>query len=172
MWIRINKREGNRHLENSLTQFKLFLKKDFIAWIDITENLCVRFRQHLLDHFTGETPANNFSEFKRVLKTASKEGYYRNSPAEDVKSKRNPSVQIKENLEAEEYIKLLRTPCLNSEVQEAFIFCCYSALRHVDVNLLQWSQIDDDHLNTRITQKKNGSTINYYTSSHCKSNTG
>jgi hypothetical protein len=32
-----NSRKGNRHLINSFTQFKLFIKSDFIAPIDITE---------------------------------------------------------------------------------------------------------------------------------------
>jgi hypothetical protein len=53
-----NKRRGNRHLQNSQTQFKLFLGKDFIGPIDITEELCKRFRKYLLGKFTGATPAN------------------------------------------------------------------------------------------------------------------
>jgi hypothetical protein len=36
-YVKLNTRKGNRHLVNSLAQFKLFIKKDFIAPIDITE---------------------------------------------------------------------------------------------------------------------------------------
>ncbi|HEX9509465.1 MAG TPA: phage integrase SAM-like domain-containing protein [Puia sp.] len=43
-YVAKNKRKGNRHRSNSLTQFRLFLKSDFISAIDITENLCKRFR--------------------------------------------------------------------------------------------------------------------------------
>src|SRR5450631_3508304 len=47
-FIQFNRRVGNRHLANSLTQFKLFLRKDFISPVDVTENLCHRFRKFLL----------------------------------------------------------------------------------------------------------------------------
>jgi hypothetical protein len=50
--------EGNRHPEGSFTHFKNFLKKDFLSPIDVTENLCQRFRKYLLDKFNGDTPAN------------------------------------------------------------------------------------------------------------------
>ncbi|PUZ21575.1 Phage integrase SAM-like domain-containing protein [Chitinophaga costaii] len=57
-YVKLNTRKGNRHLTNSLSQFKLFQKGDFIAPIDITDkNFCKRFRQFLLDKFTGEHPA-------------------------------------------------------------------------------------------------------------------
>ncbi len=70
----LNKRKGNRHLTCSLIHFKAFIAKDFISPVDITENLCIRFRQYLLDRFTGNTPANYYARFKRVLKAATKEG--------------------------------------------------------------------------------------------------
>jgi hypothetical protein len=67
-YAQLNKRDGNRHMEGSLNHFKLFVKKDFIPPIDITENFCKRFRQYLLDRFKGETPANYYSRFKWVVK--------------------------------------------------------------------------------------------------------
>jgi hypothetical protein len=39
-----------------------------------------------------------------------------------VNSKTNPSKTLKENLEAEDHLKLLHTPCLNETVKDAFIF--------------------------------------------------
>lgn len=133
-----NTRNGNRHLKNSLIHFKSFLQRDMISPLEITEDLCKRFRQYLLDNFTGETTADYYARFKRVLKAATKEGYYRSNPAEDVKCKANPSIRLKENLEAEEYIQLLKTPCFNQDLQEAFILSCYSGLRWVDVKKMEW----------------------------------
>jgi hypothetical protein len=52
-FVKDNKQEGNRHLEGSFTHFKNFLKKDFLSPIDVTENLCERFRKYLLDKFNG-----------------------------------------------------------------------------------------------------------------------
>jgi hypothetical protein len=102
-----NKRKGNRHLINSLKQFKLFIKKDFISPIDITENFCKRFRQFLLDKYTGETPGGYYARFKWVVSAAVSDGYFQQNPSQKVFAKSNPSKRIKENLEVEEYLKLL-----------------------------------------------------------------
>jgi integrase len=158
-YVDTNKRYGNRHLENSLMHFKKFLKREFIAPIDITEQLCKRFRQYLLDNFNGDTPANYYARFKRVLKAATKEGYYRSNPAEDIKCKSNPSIHITENLEENEYNKLLRTPCFNEDLREAFILSCYSGLRWIDVKKMEWSDINGEHLSTRIIQSKTGKPL-------------
>jgi hypothetical protein len=117
-----NKRKGNRHMQGSFNHFKSFVKGDFISSLDITENLCKRFRQYLLDRFTGDMPANYYARFKGVVRPAPKDGYFRINPTEEVKTKSNPSRKLKSNLEAEEYIKLLHTPCLNEEVREGFFF--------------------------------------------------
>jgi hypothetical protein len=106
-FVKNNARDGNRHLKNSRAQFELFLKKNFIAPVDITEELCKRFRKHLLSKFTGATPANHFYNFKQVLRAATKDNYWRNNPVEGVQSRMNPCKKMKENLEADEYIKLL-----------------------------------------------------------------
>ena len=42
-YVNQNKRKRNRHLANSLKQFKTFIDADFIAPLDITENFCKRF---------------------------------------------------------------------------------------------------------------------------------
>jgi integrase len=158
-YVNLNKRKGNRHLQNSYDHFLRFVRQDFISPLDVTENLCVRFRQYLLDRFTGDTPANYYASLKRVLKAATKEGYYRTNPTEDVKAKTNPSIRFKENLEAEEYIQLLKTPCVNREVQESFILCCYTGLRHVDVKHLEWEDIRGNLLTTRVIQRKTGKPV-------------
>ena len=74
----------------------------------------------------------------------------------DVNSKTNPSKTLKENLEVDEYIKLLNTPCLNEAVKDAFIFSCYTGLRFVDAKLLGWDDIKEGRLTTRIIQHKTG----------------
>jgi integrase len=158
-YVELNKRKGNRHLSNSLKQFKLFIKKDFIAPIDITENFCKRFRQFLLDKFTGETPGGYYARFKWVVKAATSDGYFIKNPTEQVFAKSNPSVRMKENLEVDEYLKLLNTACINQEVKAAFTFSCYTGLRWVDVKKLEWKDIADGVLTTRIIQAKTGRPV-------------
>lgn len=54
---------------------------------------------------------------------------------------------------------LLRTPWTNEEVSEAFIFCCYTGLRWVDVKALCWADMKGNTLVTRIVQKKTGRPV-------------
>jgi integrase len=158
-YVNNNQRKGNRHLLNSLKQFKLFVRRDFIAPIDITENFCKRFRQYLLDKFTGETPGGYYARFKWVVKAAVSDGYFIKNPTEFVFAKSNPSTRLKENLEAEEYMLLLNTPCKNEEVKAAFTFSCYTGLRWVDLEKLAWSDIKNGVLTTRIIQAKTGRPV-------------
>lgn len=158
-YVGLNKRMGNRHLQNSLKQFKIFVEKDFISTVDITHNFCKRFRQYLLDKFTGETPACYYSRFKWVLNAATSDGYFRINPSDKVAAISNPSIRLKEFLEAEEYIELLKTPCFNQEVQGGFILSCYTGLRWVDVKNLTWKDIKGTTLITRIIQKKTGRPV-------------
>jgi hypothetical protein len=69
-FVEENKRPGNRHLQGSLNQFKLFIKKPRILPMEITENLSKRFRTFLTDKFTGKTPADYFRSFKHVVRSA------------------------------------------------------------------------------------------------------
>ncbi|OMP77086.1 site-specific integrase [[Flexibacter] sp. ATCC 35208] len=158
-YIKLNKREGNRHLACCLTKFKAYIKSDFISPVDITENFCKRFRRHLLDTLTGETPANYYARFKWVAKAATKDGYFRSNPTEDIPAVRNPSAALKEHLESEEYVALLNTPCFNQQVKLAFLFSCYTGLRWVDVKRLEWQDLQGGTLITRIIQQKTGKPV-------------
>lgn len=160
-YVSANQREGNRHLTGSLSHFKAFIKLDFkdegrqsIAPMDITEIRCKRFRQYLLDRFNGSTPADYYTRFKWVMKAATREGYYLHNPTEEIKSKSNPASFIKDNLEVDEYLKLIKTPCLNQEVKEAFILSCYTGLRYVDVKKLTWQDIKGATMKTGMRQAK------------------
>lgn len=155
-YVVLHKRKDSRHLQCSLKQFKLFIEKDFVAPIEINENLCKRFRRFLLDKYTGETPLDYYTRFKWVLAAATTDGYFRHNPTEKVSAKSNPSAKLKEFLEVEEYLQLLKTPCFQQDVQEAFIFCCYTGLRWVDVSQLRWEQLKGSTLTTRIIQHKTG----------------
>ncbi len=154
-----NKREGNRHLEGSLTQFKKFLGKEKLAPIDLTENLSLRFRTFLLERLTGKSPSDYFGAYKRVIKAATKEGYFRLNPTEDIRSRTNPSKHLKEFLEAEEYIKLIKTPIQNKNIRDAYIACCFTGLRWCDINWLEWKDIKEDVIVTRIIQRKTGKPV-------------
>ncbi|WP_394337186.1 phage integrase SAM-like domain-containing protein [Chitinophaga skermanii] len=69
-YVNNNKRDGNRHLKSSLKQFRLFLGASIISQSDITENTCKAFLRLLLDKYTGETPADYYTQFKWVMAAA------------------------------------------------------------------------------------------------------
>lgn len=158
-FVKTNRRFGNRHLEQSFRHFKKFLGKTSIAPAEITEELITRFRRYLLDRLNGETPANYFARFKKVIRAATKQGYFKIDPAEDVKAKRNKNKKLKANLEAEEYLALLATPSLNTEIREAFIFSCYTGLRWCDVSILKWFDVRGHSLTKRLVQSKTGEPV-------------
>src|SRR5260221_12658940 len=92
--------------------------------------------------------------FKRVLKKATKEGYFKYSPAEELPDKAGGNKKLKEILTAEEYSKLMSTPCLNHEVKKAFVFSLYTGLRWVDVKSLKWSEIKNNSVSVTQTKTK------------------
>ncbi len=61
-YVKDHKSEDNRHLPCSLTKFREFIGKDYISPVDITEDLCKRFRKFLKEKLTGETPQNYFAK--------------------------------------------------------------------------------------------------------------
>ena len=121
-FVRLNPTKGNRHLPSSFIAFEKFISKGFISPVEVTENLCERFRNYLLSNFNGETPANYFMRFKRVLKAAKKEGYFINDPAGDIAAKSNKNKIIKEILREDDYLILMNTPCTNYEVKKRLYF--------------------------------------------------
>jgi integrase len=153
-YVNRNKQFGNRHLECSYNQFKKFVRSDYISPKDITEEYSANFQKYLLRHFNGETPSNYFARYKKVLKSATRQGYFLINPCQDLPVKANKNIRRKSNLEAEEYIKLVYTPALNEEVKEAFVFCCYTGLRWCDVKVLKWDSVGEDSIVFNIFQQK------------------
>jgi integrase len=153
-YVKSNRKYGNRHLENSLSAFKAFIGKDSIAAQHITEKLCRNFQEYLLDKFNGETPSGYFLRFKRVLKTATKDGYFRHDPSKEIPARVGGNKKLKEIITAEEYSQLMSTPCLNYEVKKAFVFSLYTGLRWIDVKSLSWSMIKNEYVTT-IQNKTN-----------------
>lgn len=161
-FVKKNRRFSNRHLEGSLSKFKAFMRKDMelkendmliVSAADITENLCERFRQYLLDTLGGETPGNYFMRFKRVLKAAKKAGYFRENPCEDIKAKAHPSA-VKDTLTVEEFHILLNSHCQNYEVKKAAVCSMYTGFRWCDIKTLRWERVKEETI--VLKQNKTG----------------
>lgn len=160
-FVKKNRRDNNRSLPCSFSAFKNFLRiekdlKDgeilYISPVDITENLCERFRQYLLDRLTGETPGDYFMRFKRVMRAATKERYFRENPTAEVKVKVHPT-GIRDVLNVEEYRVLLNSHCSNYEVKKAAVCSMYTGFRWCDIEILEWWQIKNESIVLRKQSK-------------------
>lgn len=155
-FVNENKKDTRRHMECCFSKFKAFIGRDIISPFEITHALCQRFRKHLLDTLTGETPQNYFATFKRMVENATREGYFKVCPTDKLPALRNPSVKIKSILEIEDYLALLKAlpPPHLTEIYEAFIFCLYTGLRYCNVYPLRFWDFNGTHLTTRLLQAK------------------
>lgn len=163
-WVADNKREGNRHVEGSFNKFKSFLQERYEAFKKVsedklmlapefvTEDMCSKFQEYLTKHHTGDTPMNYFSRFKRMIRAATKEGYFKMNPCEDVKAKKGKKNQSKDVLEKDEFEHLCTVPCENPEVKKAFLFSFLTGLRGQTLRELTWGQ---------LKQSKNGPYISF-----------
>lgn len=162
-YVKKNKSEKNRSLACCFSQFKKFVALDQgkteddtddlrICASDILPNFCERFRKHLLDNLNGETPADYFMRFKKMLTVAQESGYFRESPAAKLKCFSHQSSE-KDVLEVNEFLQLLQTHCRHMDVRKAVVCSLYSALRWCDVEPLEWWQIKTDKIVLRRQTK-------------------
>jgi integrase/recombinase XerD len=151
-YVTDNQMEGNRSLACSLSSFKKFIKKSNISAVEMTENLCERFRNYLFANLNGETPADYFRRFKKMMKTAKKQGYFFENPAADIQAKAHPT-GVKDVLDLKDYKILLDSYCPNFEVKKAAVCSLYTGFRWVDAKELRWWQIREKTIVLRKQSK-------------------
>ena len=129
----------------------------------ISATVVIQFKEYLEQTLNGETPANYFKKFKKVLANGVKEKIFASeipallaSKHKELSVKRNSGIK-KDILTFEEIQTLAQTQAGNSEVKKAFLFCCLSGLRFCDVNVLKWRNIQNGVLN--IIQQKTSSPV-------------
>ena len=140
-----------RVMKAVLLQFKTFAPP-LITAKEITETLCNDFKEYLSQNLNGESPSTYFARFKKMTRQAKRDKIFRENPTEDIKNFKTDISIVKDVLTIEELQLLYNTHCGNEEVKRAFLFCCNTGLRFVDVKLLQWKNINDNVL--KIEQSK------------------
>lgn len=152
-----------RMLRNTLTSFKKFIARDHILAKDVTTLLLQDFKEYLDRVFNGETPYDYFKKMKKVLKNATDQGFFRHNPAEGITNRKIEGIK-KDILTFDEIIKLATARCGNAEVKRAFLFCCYTGLRFVDVKRLSEGHINGGVLEIVQQKTKQKVIINLNTS--------
>ncbi len=149
-----------------LQKLKNYSKRTVLPLSVINEDFLIGFRNMLEMQLTGETPHNYFKLLERVIKQATKQGYFTTNPAEDIIIKRQQGIQ-KETLTIEELRVLSGTNCSNTGVKKAFLFCAFTGLRYCDVSKLKWQNISDGILSIvqsktckAVTQELNETALN------------
>lgn len=134
-----------------LGQFKLFAPPHITAK-EITEKLCFDFKDHLEKNLNGESPSTYFARFKKMIRQAKRDKLFRENPTEEIRNIKTDSSINKDVLTIEELQALVGAVCGNTEVKRAFLFCCNTGLRFVDVKALQWKNIQNNVM--KIEQAK------------------
>ena len=129
-----------RVMKAVLSHFKIFAPPH-ITTKEITEKFCFEFKDYLNENLKGESPSTYFARFKKMLHQAKRDKVFRTNPAEDVKNFKTQISIEKDVLTIEELQLLTKTHCGNEDVKRAFLFCCNTGLRFVDVKALEWGNI-------------------------------
>lgn len=153
-YIKAYKQKDNRVMNAVIKQLKEF-NGDYVSFRQIDEAFCVNFRDFLVNKFKGETPATYFSRFKKIITQATREKYFSINPALNVRNLAIKDEILKDVLELGELLALIKTPCPNQIVRNAFLFCCNTGLRFCDIKELKWSEISDNGLKTRQNKTRN-----------------
>lgn len=155
------KKLNKKNVRATINHFFTYLEKKKISATifcnELTEKDCEGFLHYLEDEFNGETVETYYRLFKKIVKAAYKNGFLYKNISENIVCKKGTPAK-KDILDFDEIGILAKTPCPNKEVKRAFLFSCYTGLRWVDVNALQWKHIKNGRL--KIIQAKTKHPIN------------
>ena len=145
-----------RMVKSAVSQFKEYTNEKYLTPLQIDQSKIKGYRDHLINKYNGETPNSIFARFKKILNSATDEGYFTKNPGSKITCK-VPTGIPKEILSPDEVILLYKKDCPNTELKRAFLFCLNTGLRFVDVNELCYKHISNNQL--RKQQQKTGREV-------------
>lgn len=131
------------NFKSSLIAFSKMTGRTVFYCSELTEDLCIKFKQYLHDNYKGETPVAYLHKFKRMVKDATKRGLFAVNPCLELKNENPTSGHLKKDyLTVDEVQILYNTPCNNELLKSAFLFSINTGgLRYCDVCTLLWSEV-------------------------------
>ena len=153
------KKKDARLLVACFNKFKQYLQESNISSLNarqLDEALVEDFKEFLEASLNGESPANYFKKFKKVMKQAMRDKIISINPAAELTARRNEGVK-KEILNFDEIKLLAITPANNEQVKRAFLFSCLTGLRYCDIVSLKWESINGQVL--KIKQQKTSKDV-------------
>ena len=137
-------KKDKRNIEGVLKRFLLFAKEEGIVLTTmkkLNSGIVSDFADYLKSTCKGEGANSYFARFKKVLNKAVKDGLITKSPADGIVIKKDNS-RMKDVLTIEEIQLLANVEIGNSQVKNAFLFCCFTGLRWSDIKQLKWENVD------------------------------
>ncbi|MDE3234803.1 MAG: site-specific integrase [Bacteroidota bacterium] len=156
------KKADKRNMSGALQRFKDFLKeenKERLTFANITPLLIEDFIEFLEHKSSGEGASSYYNRFKKMLKHAYRKKLMRENILDQVERKVKGKAKKKDILTIDELKTLNATPIESDEVRKAFLFCCVTGLRWIDVKPLTWECVNMQNKQMVITQKKTGEEV-------------
>lgn len=156
-FIKKTTRKDPRLFEACLSHLKKYCGRSHLPCSSLNREFSQNFRNYLGRHLNGETPFNYYGVYRRVVSEAMKEKILAFNPCYGVQNKK-PSGKIlgKDVLSDSELRLLFNTACNSDNLKRAFLFCCFTGLRAVDVRELRWKNIDVKNKSFKFSQSKTG----------------
>lgn len=127
---------------NTINHLRRFCNPDATKFKNVNEDFALRFKTYLLNDagINHNTASQYFGIFKVGIRTAVKEGIFRNNPILNVNGLSRKD-SIREYLTVEELQNLANAKCDNQILKRAFLFACYTGLRWIDIFNMKWKEI-------------------------------
>ncbi len=155
-------KKDKRNMQGALNRFIAFLddeKKPGLTFGNINALLIEDFIEFLEANSTGEGALSYYNRFKKMIKQAYRRKLMKDNVLDFVERKVKGKAKKKDMLTLDELKTLSATPTESGEVRRAFLFCCVSGLRWIDVKSLKWSSINIESRQMNVTQSKTGENV-------------
>ncbi len=157
-YIRGYTKGDKRNLQGAVNRFKDFLieeKNQSITFNNLTPLLIEDFMDYLQSKSVGEGALSYFARFKKIIKHAYRKNLMPINPLDKVEKKIKGKARKKDTLTLDEIQTLTKTKTENPEIKRAFLFCCFTGLRWIDVkHTLKWGNIDLKNKEMNLIQQK------------------
>jgi integrase/recombinase XerD len=156
------KKKDARNMQGAKNRFAAFINENRLNGLTfgrLTEAHVKEFWDYLVERSIGEGASSYFNRFKKMMKHAHSKRIITHNVAANVMARGGGESAKKEVLTLEEIQTLARTKTENEQVKRAFLFCCVTGLRFIDVKSLLWDNIDLNEGLLSFRQSKTGRSV-------------
>ena len=156
-------KKDKRNMQGALNRFTDYLmevKKQGLTFGNLNALIIEDFIDYLENKSTGEGAVSYYNRFKKMIKQAYRKRLMKDNVLDFVERKVSGKAKKKDILTLDELRILAATPTESHEVRKAFLFCCVTGLRWIDVKALTWQVIDMSNKQMNVAQSKTGEVVN------------